>query len=886
VSSQEQGVTIGRMIVRNFQRNHSTFPFSSETINSLSSIAGSGDQCIHHQLYGQFDLEIICFDGKSGAHQAVLGQASKMVKEILIGDTWLLDNGDVLNVVNSRKTMRTMFLPDIKKSTVKNILSVLYTGDVVMNSVEEAGEMKALWRLLKIDLIHTKDLQILFATDSSNSKLNPCEEKCTEVSKSNNKHVANFGKKRSRFRRTKLCVSVKKRMLKIRKVRKPSNRKLLHLFEKILAETQTLKFPANVTNAEKEHNENVEEIQPRATIIQPIDTILTESALSYEDQNFSYNINLISSENMEHNTPYHTQDTNFHSQDTHFHSQDTPFQSQDTTYESQEATYQEQCIPFLQEDSSQAPLQIPLSYLHKPSIFVPVSFSDQMIASSSNFSYLSSTSQEVSRVSLSTLLPIPREELVNLEPKYVTAKIPQIQYDTDGFDLQPNIQNLENPDILDSIRKSFELYSEEEDIFPKRNRKIPKKIPRFRENNNWLGKDFVNIVPPEERANKYDYKSSKKITLVDRNVCKKKNMIKDNLQPLKINIKQSLEINNDLFKKSGGVKKGNVETGRENKNITNLDDDARYKYNKLHEGTHKTSTQLNRETKGCKTTNIDIPCFKYFEEPKYQMDEKLIQNYLKNQSKLKVINKWKIDRNITLYDKSNDKYLRRESEIRTSLVNLPNVLQTPDCRLYCPEEATFSSKKTKPSLCQLTPISRLVAWKAVRPVAMQEAGVSKLDVNKVSKEDAKKDVIKIKILNEKQVSQNELLQVYKKVEDQVSTSWKGVNQDVEKDENQASVKEFNQALVKAINPLSNREKNDKEVLGSIISNVTQVSIQKETQDVIEIINQEEDQGSKECIQEVSVKDLNHILVQVTNPLLSKEQIVENVLDGILSYVVN
>lgn len=251
-----------------------------------------------------------------------------------------------------------------------------------------------------------------------------------------------------------------------------------------------------------------------------------------------------------------------------------------------------------------------------------------------------------------------------------------------------------------------------------------------------------------------------------------------------------------------------------------------------------------------------------------------------------MINKWKIDRNITLYDKSNDKYLRRESEIRTSLVNLPNVLQTPDCRLYCPEEATFSSKKTKPSLCQLTPISRLVAWKAVRPVAMQEAGVSKLDVNKVSKEDAKKDVIKIKILNEKQVSQNELLQVYKKVEDQVSTSWKGVNQDVEKDENQASVKEFNQALVKAINPLSNREKNDKEVLGSIISNVTQVSIQKETQDVIEIINQEEDHGSKECLKEVSVKDINHILVQVTNPLLSKEQIVENVLDAILSYVVN
>jgi hypothetical protein len=117
------------MIVRNFQRSHSTFPFSSESASSLSSRPSFGEQCIHHQLYGQFDLEIVCCDGQSGIHQAVLGHASKMMKEILIGDTMQLDNGDVLNVVNSRKEMRTMFLPDIKKSTVKNLQSVLYTGE-------------------------------------------------------------------------------------------------------------------------------------------------------------------------------------------------------------------------------------------------------------------------------------------------------------------------------------------------------------------------------------------------------------------------------------------------------------------------------------------------------------------------------------------------------------------------------------------------------------------------------------------------------------------------------------------------------------------------------------------------------------------------------------
>ena len=61
-------------------------------------------------------------------HQAVLGQASKMMKDILLGDTLLLDNGDVLNVVNSKKEVRTMILPDIKKSSVKNLISLLYTG--------------------------------------------------------------------------------------------------------------------------------------------------------------------------------------------------------------------------------------------------------------------------------------------------------------------------------------------------------------------------------------------------------------------------------------------------------------------------------------------------------------------------------------------------------------------------------------------------------------------------------------------------------------------------------------------------------------------------------------------------------------------------------------
>ena len=54
-----------------------------------------------------------------------------------------------------------------------------------MTSLEEAGELKALWRLLKIDLIHIKDLQILFETDSSNSPLDSCGKTSSGKSKFN-----------------------------------------------------------------------------------------------------------------------------------------------------------------------------------------------------------------------------------------------------------------------------------------------------------------------------------------------------------------------------------------------------------------------------------------------------------------------------------------------------------------------------------------------------------------------------------------------------------------------------------------------------------------------------------------------------------------------------
>ena len=116
------------MVLKKFQRVNTSFPFSSETPASLATRPGYSEQCLHHILYGEFDLHVVCSDGETWVHQAVLGHASRMMKDILLGDTLLMDNGDVLNVVNSKKELRTMSLPDIKKSTVKNLISLLYTG--------------------------------------------------------------------------------------------------------------------------------------------------------------------------------------------------------------------------------------------------------------------------------------------------------------------------------------------------------------------------------------------------------------------------------------------------------------------------------------------------------------------------------------------------------------------------------------------------------------------------------------------------------------------------------------------------------------------------------------------------------------------------------------
>lgn len=783
------------MIVRNFQRLNCTFPFSSETPDSLLGRPGSSDQCVHYQLYGQYDLDIVCSDGECGAHQAVLGQASKMVKEVLIGESLLLDNGDVLNVMNSRKMTRTMMLPDIKKSTVTNLLSVLYTGNVVMNSLKEAGELKALWRLLKVDLIHIKDLQILFETENSNPNFDNCDR--DSIDSSGVKVVEITKKRPSRWRRSKVPVSKTRRRSKLHqlcKQKKPNKKKLLKIFEEIFAQVLRSKVPLEKDRSDlteegsKVHNEEAQNgnvitvthadtIPTRATIIQPNDTIITESTLSYEDQNFSYNIDLLSPE-------HNTND-----------------ESQDVTYQSQNHSI---CIPFPQDDGTQVPLQLPLSYTHRPSIFVPVTFQDQLAVSngsSTTFSYFSSPSEHISHSS-----------------KQPEQKLAHLVYDTDGLALLPNIQNEAYPDILDSIRepiakdeiekcefdkyrnvslkntalvlgKAIELNGKDLDIGQDAIRRQGKKKPKFRENNNWVGKRSVDDIFPDERLKKYK-KPRKKIAVIDKNFCKKSNLIKDNFasqkrKPLKIGSdisepfhkQETTEVDDDDEKDDNekddkrkrkfnrkftdfihdkrSVKHVNGET-RCNKKIDveskvveqSFEENVYTKHvdndldeHKCHENSNNGSvcecideakndekcgselkTKSPRKSGGkpkgskIKTIVLEESMLDKYEPDKYQMDKKVIRNYLKSQSKLKVINKWTIDPELDVYDKSNDKNLRRENNIRASFVDLPNIMQCYEGILYYPSLGKLNPKKRNPRFTQPQSISVSSAMEAVESV--------------------------------------------------------------------------------------------------------------------------------------------------------------------------
>ena len=456
--------------------------------------------------------------------------------------------------------------------------------------------------------------------------------------------------------------------------------------------------------------EHTEASQSRSTIIhRPTTPMITQNTLSYEDVNFSYDIDLLASDIIEQDTIYHQP------QDTIYQSHDSIYDSHDPIYESQN---QSVCIPVIQED--QVPLQLPLSYMQRPSIFVPVSFQDQLNVqndAATTFSFLS-TPEKLTTRSLSPKQG-SKPSRINLKRKH---EVSEEVYDTDGFALQPNVQNEEFADILDTFKNSGE------DTSQITSKKFIKPLPKFRENNNWIGK----LPKPEGR---WAEKPRQKVKLTI-SFCKKINLIKD-ISSSKSKIKLNHKFTNHIHEKTTSSSNGDLpnetqvtsETaGKKQSREKELSADQHsLKIPKRHDlglnNVKKTSRENYANTEKAQvqeTSDIASKSPKKklasFEEQKYEMDEKLIETYLRNQTKLNVINKWKIEPFLDLYDKSNDKNLRRQNKIRTSLVDLPNVLECQEGKLYSPQEAKDTPKRKSTCFKQLREISAKSALQAVSPL--------------------------------------------------------------------------------------------------------------------------------------------------------------------------
>ena len=573
--------------------------------------------------------------------------------------------------------------------------------------------------------------------------------------------VVDVNRKRSpRCRRTRLSIYRTKRWVNMPKQKvsnaficvylkhllfqqkSPTKKKILRIFEKILA--QTLKpNPLKEKTVEEKKEElasisvdQIESVDMRtmttneknecltregptavssSSVIHPTTPIISQSTLSYEDQNFSYDIDLLASDIIDQDTIYHQP------QDNIFQAQDKIFQTQTSVFDSQDASV---CIPVMPDH--QVPLQLPLSYMQRPSIFVPVTFHQditvpEVVSAPSTFSILTSPTEAVATNPNSLKTGI-KQRRVNLKRK--CDELQQV-YDTDGLALQPNLQTENESDILEHLKTLVPLPYIKNDQDQNSSKKFKKQIPKFRENNNWIGKTPKQEIFFEERPRQ---KVKLKISF-----CKKINLIKDiqyNRRKLKALDSGVLSNGDDTFAEKEEVVGDNgyddhKTTISESDLITDSnyikyseeDNDARTKHSKTiskeKEGT-KEKAKVNGKSDG--VNKASKKKLFDFEDQKYEMDAKLIESYFRNQTKLKVINKWKIEPFVDLYDKSNDKNLRRLNKIRTSMVDLSNVLESQEGKFYYPQEVKYKPKKKGTCLNPLRKISKLSALSAVEYV--------------------------------------------------------------------------------------------------------------------------------------------------------------------------
>ena len=294
---------------------------------------------------------------------------------------------------------------------------------------------------------------------------------------------------------------------------------------------------------------------------------------------------------------------------------------------------------------------------------------------------------------------------------------------------------------MDSFQKfvpSSHIKNDQDQLSSK---KFKKQIPKFRENNNWIGKNPKQEIFFEEKPRQ---KVKLKISF-----CKKINLIKDipfYRSKLKA-LDTSVFSNGDTFAEKQVVGVKNEYDDQKKNAISEIDSITtpnHIKYsveenNDLKSRNLKNISRVKEATKEKAKISGKSDCVNKnskkkllnFEEQKYEMDAKLIESYLRNQTKLKVINKWKIEPFVDLYDKSNDKNLRRLNKIRTSMVDLSNILESQEGQFYYPQEVRCKPKKKCTCLNPSRKISKLSAFAAVEqlgkyPVQNTEEVVAEL----------------------------------------------------------------------------------------------------------------------------------------------------------------
>jgi len=112
------------------------------------------------------DLEIRCEDGIIFSHQAVLGLASKMVRDLICRQSQLevslggWPGGAVVPVICDRRKEEhvVIVVPDISRGVMSKLLNLLYSGNIPIQDTEEAAKVKEAWKVLEIDVVNLKKL--------------------------------------------------------------------------------------------------------------------------------------------------------------------------------------------------------------------------------------------------------------------------------------------------------------------------------------------------------------------------------------------------------------------------------------------------------------------------------------------------------------------------------------------------------------------------------------------------------------------------------------------------------------------------------------------------------------------------------------------------------